>query len=161
VFNALCELDEIPEVICTGGWWPRDHYEYLHGSDVHVGYRGVSKSDVMVGQRHFLGRRVHPLWPSPARSNSWRPAATHPLSSSAQQASLGTCAASCGPAKACGSSLMRSASSRVRSAGSGQQGRCTCWPDGRTVGAPNRSRAKDAVSCLICYETKQRSQKAA
>src|SRR5262245_40543285 len=29
VFNALGELDELPEVICTGGWWPRDHYEYL------------------------------------------------------------------------------------------------------------------------------------
>ena len=30
VFNVLGELDEIPDVICTGGWWPRDHYEYLH-----------------------------------------------------------------------------------------------------------------------------------
>jgi predicted NodU family carbamoyl transferase len=29
VFNALGELDEVPDVICTGGWWPRDHYEYL------------------------------------------------------------------------------------------------------------------------------------
>ena len=22
VFNVLGELDEIPDVICTGGWWP-------------------------------------------------------------------------------------------------------------------------------------------
>ena len=43
VFNVLGELDEIPDVICTGGWWPRDEYEYLRGSPVHVGYRGVSK----------------------------------------------------------------------------------------------------------------------
>jgi len=34
VFDALGELDEIPDVICTGGWWPRDHHEYLHGSRV-------------------------------------------------------------------------------------------------------------------------------
>jgi predicted NodU family carbamoyl transferase len=58
VLNALGDIDEIPDVICTGGWWPRDHYEYLHGSDVHVGYRGVSKSDVIVGQRRFLGKQV-------------------------------------------------------------------------------------------------------
>ena len=48
VFNVLGELDEIPDVICTGGWWPRDHYEYLHGP--HVRYRGVSKSDVIIDQ---------------------------------------------------------------------------------------------------------------
>ena len=34
VFNVLGELDKIPDVICTGGWWPRDHHEYLHGSRV-------------------------------------------------------------------------------------------------------------------------------
>src|SRR4051812_5604952 len=48
VFSVLGELDEMPDVICTGGWWPRDHYEYLHGSNVHVGYRGVSKSGIML-----------------------------------------------------------------------------------------------------------------
>jgi len=69
VFNALGELDEIPDVICTGGWWPRDQYEYLHGSDVHVGYRGVSKSDVIVGQRGFLGRQVHYFSSSHERSH--------------------------------------------------------------------------------------------
>ena len=58
VFNALGELAEIPDVICAGGWWPRDHYDYLHGSDVHVGYRGVSKSDIVVRQRRFLGRPI-------------------------------------------------------------------------------------------------------
>jgi len=56
VFDALGELDEIPDVICTAGWWPRDHYEYLHGP--HVQYRGVSKSDVIIDQRRLLGRPV-------------------------------------------------------------------------------------------------------
>ena len=54
VFNVLGELDEMPDVICTGGWWPRD--EHLLGSHAHVGYRGVSKSDVIIDQRRLLGK---------------------------------------------------------------------------------------------------------
>jgi len=69
VFNVLGELDEIPDVICTGGWWPRDDYEYLHGSDVHVGYRGVSKSDVVAGQRRLLGKPVRYFSSSHERSH--------------------------------------------------------------------------------------------
>lgn len=57
VFDVLGELDEIPDIICTGGWWPRDHYEYLHGSQVQ--YRGVLKSNVILEQRRLLGRSVH------------------------------------------------------------------------------------------------------
>jgi len=67
VFDALGELDAIPDVICTGGWWPRDHYEYLHGSHVH--YRGVSKSDVILEQRRLLGRSVHYFSSSHERSH--------------------------------------------------------------------------------------------
>ena len=69
VFNVLGELDEIPDVICTGGWWPRDDYEYLYGSNLHVGYRGVSKNDVIVSQRRFLGRSVHYFSSSHERSH--------------------------------------------------------------------------------------------
>jgi len=69
VFNILGEIDEIPEVICTGGWWPRDHYEYLHGSQVHVGYRGVSKSDVIIDRRRLVGRAVHYFSSSHERSH--------------------------------------------------------------------------------------------
>lgn len=47
VLNAMGDINEIPDVICAGGWWPRDHYEYLHGSDFHVGYRGLSKNDII------------------------------------------------------------------------------------------------------------------
>lgn len=67
VFDALGEIDEIPDVICTSGWWPRDHYEYLHGS--HVQYRGVSKSDVLIDQRRLLGRPVHYFSSSHERSH--------------------------------------------------------------------------------------------
>jgi len=67
VFDALGEIDEIPDVICTAGWWPRDHYEYLHGP--HVQYRGVSKSDVIIDQRRLLGRPVHYFSSSHERSH--------------------------------------------------------------------------------------------
>ena len=56
VFSVLGDIDEIPDIICTGGWWPRDDYEYLRGSNTHVSYRGVSKSEIIVGQRRFLGK---------------------------------------------------------------------------------------------------------
>ena len=42
VLGAVGELEDIPDVICAGGWWPRDHYEYLNGSNSNSGYRGVS-----------------------------------------------------------------------------------------------------------------------
>jgi predicted NodU family carbamoyl transferase len=58
VFNAIGELGEIPDVLCMGGWWPRDHHEHLCGSDAHVGYRGVSAEEVIIGHRRFLGKNV-------------------------------------------------------------------------------------------------------
>lgn len=67
VFDALGELDEIPDVICTGGWWSRDHYEYLHGSQVQ--YRGVSKSSAIIDKRRLLGRAVHHFSSSHERSH--------------------------------------------------------------------------------------------
>lgn len=67
VFDALAELDEIPDVICTGGWWARDHDDYLHGSRVH--YRGVSKSDVIMHKRRLLGKPVYAFSSSHERSH--------------------------------------------------------------------------------------------
>jgi len=58
VLDAIGELEEIPDVICAGGWWPRDHQEYLYGSKNHLGYRGISNDDVIVSQRRFLRKQV-------------------------------------------------------------------------------------------------------
>ena len=69
VFNVLGELDELPDAICTGGWWPRDQFEYLHRSHVHVGYRGVSNSDIIADQRRLMGRPVHYFSSSHERSH--------------------------------------------------------------------------------------------
>ena len=67
VFNALGELDEIPDVISTGGWWPRE--KRLLGSHAIAGYRGVSKSDFIVDQRRLLGESVHYFSSSHERSH--------------------------------------------------------------------------------------------
>lgn len=69
VFNALGELDEVPDALCTGGWWPRDDYEFLHGANHHVEYRGVAKEDIMLGQQRFLGKSVHTFSSSHERSH--------------------------------------------------------------------------------------------
>jgi hydroxymethyl cephem carbamoyltransferase len=67
VFYALSKIDETPDIICTGGWWPRDHYEYLYGS--HVQYRGVSKSDVIIDQQRLLGKSIQYFSSSHERSH--------------------------------------------------------------------------------------------
>jgi predicted NodU family carbamoyl transferase len=67
VFNILGELDELPDVICTGGWWPRE--KYLLGSHAHVAYRGLLKSEFVVDQRRLLGRPVHYFSSSHERSH--------------------------------------------------------------------------------------------
>jgi predicted NodU family carbamoyl transferase len=67
VFNVLGELDEIPDVICTGGWWPREAHAL--GSHTHVGYRGLMKNDFIVGMRRLLGKPVHYFSSSHERSH--------------------------------------------------------------------------------------------
>ena len=67
VFNVLGELDEMPDVLCTGGWWPRE--KHLLGSHALAGYRGVLKSDFIVHQRRLLGRPVHYFSSSHERSH--------------------------------------------------------------------------------------------
>jgi predicted NodU family carbamoyl transferase len=69
VFKALEELEEPPDVICVGGWWRRDHYEYLHGSNINAEYRGLAETDVLVDQRRFLGRAVKYFSSSHERSH--------------------------------------------------------------------------------------------
>ncbi|MGB7543284.1 MAG: carbamoyltransferase C-terminal domain-containing protein [Burkholderiales bacterium] len=67
VFDVLGELEEVPDVLCTGGWWPRE--ENLPGSPALAGYRGLLKSDVIIGQRRLLGRSVQYFSSSHERSH--------------------------------------------------------------------------------------------
>lgn len=57
VFDAMGELDEIPNVICAGGWWPREQPQL--GKMPHVGYRGIDEHAISVGEGMFLGKKVH------------------------------------------------------------------------------------------------------
>ena len=67
VFSVLGELNEVPDVLCRGGWWPSD----THLSEQHVlaGYHGVSNSDIIVGQKRLLGKTVEYFSSSHERSH--------------------------------------------------------------------------------------------
>ena len=69
VLDAVSELSAIPDVICMGGWWPRDHYEYLHGSRRNGGYRGVSSTGAILDKGRLLGGRAHYFSSSHERSH--------------------------------------------------------------------------------------------
>jgi predicted NodU family carbamoyl transferase len=54
VIDAVGQLAEIPDIICMGGWWPRDHHEYLYGSLKNGGYRGLSRANAIIGRGRLL-----------------------------------------------------------------------------------------------------------
>lgn len=67
IFNILGEIDEIPDVICSGGWWPREEHSF--GLQSHVGYRGIDKSDNILEKRNLIGNSVHYFSSSHERSH--------------------------------------------------------------------------------------------
>lgn len=67
VFNVLGEIEGGPDVICTGGWWPREARSL--GSPSHVGYRGVAEREIVVDQRRLLGRSIRYFSSSHERSH--------------------------------------------------------------------------------------------
>ena len=67
VFNVLGELDEIPDIICVGGWWPRE--ESLLGLRAYADYRGVDKSAIFLDQRRFIGKSINYFSSSHERSH--------------------------------------------------------------------------------------------
>lgn len=69
VLDAVGELDDMPDVICGGGWWPRDHHEFLHGSDTNSGYRGISSASVIEGKGRLMKGRVDYFSSSHERSH--------------------------------------------------------------------------------------------
>lgn len=69
ILNVIGEMDDAPDVMCVGGWWPRDHYEFLHRSNRNAGYRGVAATDVIVAQTRFMNRAVRYFSSSHERSH--------------------------------------------------------------------------------------------
>lgn len=56
LLDAFGRLEEFPDVVCTGGWWPREARPT--GSPSHVGYRGVEISGITVKHRRLIGRTI-------------------------------------------------------------------------------------------------------
>ncbi|MER8676263.1 carbamoyltransferase C-terminal domain-containing protein [Mesorhizobium sp. M0037] len=69
VLEAISEIGVIPDVICMGGWWPRDHHEYLHGSHRNGGYRGVSSNSAIMDKGKLLRGRADYFSSSHERSH--------------------------------------------------------------------------------------------
>ena len=67
VFAALGELEEMPDVICTGGWWPRE--KQILGSSAIAGYRGILDQDFIVGKQRLLGKSIRYFSSSHERSH--------------------------------------------------------------------------------------------
>jgi len=56
VFSVLGELNEVPDVLCRGGWWPAD--KPISEQRDFAGYHGVGNSDIVVGKRRLLGKTI-------------------------------------------------------------------------------------------------------
>jgi predicted NodU family carbamoyl transferase len=56
LLDALGRLEEVPDVVCMGGWWPREARPT--GSPSHVGYRGIAKDGITVDRRRLIGKSV-------------------------------------------------------------------------------------------------------
>ena len=67
LLGALSLLDRVPDVVCTGGWWPREAQPT--GAQVHVGYRGIGEDSVSVTSRHLLGKPISYFSSSHERSH--------------------------------------------------------------------------------------------
>src|SRR5580692_5919635 len=67
VFSVLGELNEVPDVLCKGGWWHGD--ARMSEQHVFAGYHGVSNSDIIVGQTRLLGKTVEYFSSSHERSH--------------------------------------------------------------------------------------------
>ncbi|MCJ2007478.1 carbamoyltransferase C-terminal domain-containing protein [Methylobacterium sp. J-092] len=55
LLHAVGELETVPDAICMGGWWPRDHHEYLHGSRRNGGYHGLGLGDAKTYRLRLMG----------------------------------------------------------------------------------------------------------
>lgn len=67
VFGILGELNDVPDVLCRGGWWPSD--TNLSERKFLAEYHGVSSSDSIVRQQRLLGKTVQYFSSSHERSH--------------------------------------------------------------------------------------------
>ncbi|TIL84412.1 MAG: proline dehydrogenase [Mesorhizobium sp.] len=58
VLDAIGAIEDLPDVICTGGWWPYDHHEFLFGSLRNSGYRGINPERSIIQPGRFFKGKV-------------------------------------------------------------------------------------------------------
>lgn len=56
VFDVLAEVNDVPDVLCRGGWWPND--ANLAGQHLLAGYRGINSDEIVVGENWLLGKKT-------------------------------------------------------------------------------------------------------
>lgn len=56
ILDAFSRLEQVPDVVCTGGWSPREPLPT--GTRSHVGYRGIAREGITVEHRRLLGKSV-------------------------------------------------------------------------------------------------------
>jgi predicted NodU family carbamoyl transferase len=67
VFDVFAELNDVPDVLCRGGWWLGDGQ--LPGQHLLAGYRGISNDEKVVSDKTFLGKTVKYFASSHERSH--------------------------------------------------------------------------------------------
>jgi len=56
MLDAFGRLEQVPDVVCTGGWWPREAHPT--GTWSHVGYRGIATDGITVDRGRLIGESV-------------------------------------------------------------------------------------------------------
>lgn len=67
MLDAFGRIEEPPDVVCTGGWWPREALPT--GRILHSGYRGIDEAGILVEQRRLVGKSVSHFSSSHERSH--------------------------------------------------------------------------------------------
>jgi predicted NodU family carbamoyl transferase len=67
MFDALAEINDVPDVVCQGGWWPND--ANLAGQHLVAGYRGIVSNEILVGENLLLGKKTKYFSSSHERSH--------------------------------------------------------------------------------------------
>lgn len=67
LWSVFADLEDVPDVLCEGGWLPRD-FDRAEKCTT-AGYRGVSKHESIIGHKRLLGRNVEYFSSSHERSH--------------------------------------------------------------------------------------------
>lgn len=67
MLDAFGRIADVPDVVCTGGWWPSEASPT--GSPFHVGYRGIARHGINVEHGRLFGRPVSYFSSSHERSH--------------------------------------------------------------------------------------------